>query len=110
MQDLIVSEMVGQAERNSGGHAWSAGLFHSVQSRNICRIRALLGAEIPYSNDRCDVLDDAVVFVCAGVPAACVLSILSILSGNHISYCRAADRRTAFTTPIWRMSRMLYRQ
>jgi hypothetical protein len=32
---------------------------------------------------------------------------LSILSGNHISYRRAVDRRTAFTTPVWRMSRML---
>jgi hypothetical protein len=32
---------------------------------------------------------------------------LSILSGNHISYGRAADRRTALTTPVWRMSSML---
>jgi hypothetical protein len=32
---------------------------------------------------------------------------LFVLGGDHISYCRAADRRTALTTPVWRMSRML---
>ena len=57
--------------------------------------------------DWCDVSDDTLVSVCAGVSAARVLPILFVLSGNHISYRRAADRRTARTTPIWRMSRML---
>ena len=52
-------------------------------------------------------LADALAAVCAGLPAACVLPILFVLSGNHISYCRAADRRAALTTPVWRMSRML---
>ena len=54
-----------------------------------------------------DVSDDALVSVCAGVSAARLLPILFVLSGNHISYRRAADRRAALTTPIWRMSRML---
>jgi hypothetical protein len=32
---------------------------------------------------------------------------LFVLSGTHISYRRAADRRAALTTPIPRMSRIL---
>jgi hypothetical protein len=32
---------------------------------------------------------------------------LLALGGNDISSRRAADRRTALTTPIWRMNRML---
>ena len=38
------------------------------------------------------------------------LPILFILSGNHIPYRGPADRRTALTTPIWRMSACTYRQ
>jgi hypothetical protein len=48
----------------------------------------------------CDVFDDTLVSLCAGLSAARVLPILLILSGTHISYRGAADRRTALTTPI----------
>jgi two-component system copper resistance phosphate regulon response regulator CusR len=47
-----------------------------------------------------------VVFVCAGISTARVLSILFVLRGTHISHRGIADRRTALTTAIWRMSRM----
>ena len=67
----------------------------------------LMGAEVCCFNRWRDVFDDALVPLCAGVSAARVLPILSILSGTHISYRGAADRRTALTTPIWRMSGML---
>jgi len=40
------------------------------------------------------------VSLCAGVSAARVLPILFILSGTHISYRGAADRRAALRTPI----------
>jgi hypothetical protein len=99
-----IGQFVCQAGRNSGGHTWSARLFHGVHFRHIRSVRLLVGAEIPCSNDWRDVSDDALAAVCAGVSAACLLPILSILSGNHISHRRAADRRTALTTPIWRMS------
>jgi hypothetical protein len=66
-----------------------------------------MGAKICCFDRRSDVFDDTLVSVCAGVSAARVLPILFILSGTHVSYRGAADRRTAFTTPIWRMSWML---
>jgi hypothetical protein len=66
-----------------------------------------VGAEISCFGRWCDVPDDALAAVRAGVSPACVLSILFVLGGNHISYCRAADCRTALTTPVWHMSRML---
>jgi len=55
----------------------------------------------------CDVFDDTLVALCAGVSAARVLPILFILSGTHISYRGVADRRAACTTAIWRLSRTL---
>ena len=81
--------------------------FTCVHFRHIRSVRLLAGAEIPCFDRWCDVSDDTLAAVRAGFSAACVLPILFVLSGNHISYCRAADRRTALTTPIWRMSRML---
>ena len=64
-------------------------------------------ASIPFFDRWCDVSDDALAAVRASFSAACVLPILPILSGNHISYRRVADCRAALATPIWRMSRML---
>jgi hypothetical protein len=66
-----------------------------------------MGAKVCCFNCCGDVFDDTLVSLCAGVSAACVLPILLILSSTHISYRGAADRRAAFTTPIWRMSRIL---
>jgi hypothetical protein len=66
-----------------------------------------MGAEICCFDRWCDVSNDTLVALCAGISAARLLPILFILSGAHISYRGAADRRTALTTPIWRMSRML---
>ena len=56
-------------------------------------------AEIPCSNGGCNVPGDAMAAVRAGVSAACVLPVLPVLSSNHLSHCRAADRRPAHTTP-----------
>src|SRR4030095_2018970 len=98
-----IGQFVCQTGRNSGSYSWSARLFHGVQSRYIRSIRLLIGAEIPCYDRWCDVSDDALAAIRAGVSAACVLPILSIFSGNHIPYRRAVDRDTAFTTPVWRM-------
>ena len=103
----VLGSSYAQAGRNSGGHAWSARLFHGVHFRHIRSVRLLTGAEISCFDRWCDVSDDTLVSLCAGFSAARVLPILFILSGTHISYRRAADRRTALTTPIWRMSRTL---
>ena len=102
-----IGQFVWQAGRNSGGHAWSARLFHGVYFRHIRSVRLLMGAEICCFDRWCDVFDDTLVSLCAGVSAARVLPILFILSGTHISYRGAADRRTARTTAIWRLSRTL---
>jgi len=59
-----------------------------------------LGAEVCCFACWRDVFGDTLVSLCAGLSAACVLPILFILSGTHISYRGAADRRTALTPPI----------
>ena len=81
--------------------------FTCVCFRHIRSVRLLMGAEVCCFDRWRDVFDDTLVSLCAGVSAARVLPILFILSGTHISYRGAADRRTALTTAIWRMSRML---
>ena len=50
------------------------------------------GRRISCFDRRCDVFDDTLVTVRAGFSAARILPILFVLSGNHISYRRAADR------------------
>ena len=103
----VLGSSYAQAGRNSGGHAWSARLFHGVHFRHIRSVWLRASANVSYSDDWRNVSGDALVFVCAGLPAARLLPLLFVLSGTHISYRRAADRRTALTTPISRMSRML---
>ena len=66
-----------------------------------------MGAEICCFDCQRDVFDDTLVSLRPGVSAARVLPILFILSGTHISYRGAADRRAPRATSIWRMSRML---
>ena len=81
--------------------------FTCVHFRHIRSVRLLVGANVCHFDRWRNVSGDTLVSVCAGVSAARVLPLLFVLSGTHISYRRAADRRTARTTPIWRMSRML---
>src|SRR5258707_1159661 len=98
-----IGQFVCQAGRNSPGHAWSARLFHGV---HFCHIRSVwlpTGAEIPCLDSWCDVSDDTLAAIRSSFSAACVLPILFVLSGNHVSYRRPADRRTALTTPAWPM-------
>jgi hypothetical protein len=92
---------------NSGGYPWSARLFHCVHFRHIRSVRLPTGAKIPCFDRWCHVSGDTLAAVRSSFSAARVLPILFVLSGNHISYCRSADRRTAITTPVGRMSRML---
>ena len=74
--------------------------FTCVHFRHIRSVRLRAGAEIPCFDRRCDVPDDAMAAVRASFSAACVLPILFVLSSNHISHCRAADRRTAVTRSV----------
>ena len=55
----------------------------------------------------CAMFLNTLAAVRSGVSAARLLPILFVLSGNHISHRRTADRCTALTTPSWRMSRIL---
>ena len=81
--------------------------FSVVHFRHIRRVRLFMGAQVCCFDCRRDVSDDTLVSLRAGVSAARILPILFILSGTHISYRWAADRRPARATSIWRMSRML---
>jgi hypothetical protein len=102
-----IGQFVLEVGRNSGSSDRRARVFHRVHTRHIHSVRLLVGVKIPCFDHCCDVSNDTLAAVCAGVSVARVLPILSILSGDHVSYRRAVDRCTALTTPIWRMSRML---
>ncbi len=85
----------------------AARLFHGVHFRHIRSVRLCTCAQIPCFDRRCDVSGNTLAALRSGVSAARLLPILFVLSGNHVSHRRTADRCTALSTPSWPMSRIL---
>jgi two-component system copper resistance phosphate regulon response regulator CusR len=76
------------------------GLLQRIQLRHVRGFRLCARATISHFDGGGDVSRHALAAVCAGLRAARVLSLLSLLGGNHILACRARDRPAAFAGRI----------
>ena len=85
---------------NSGRLVWSACLFQCVHLRYVRAVRLCARAHISHSNRRRDVSRHALAALRSGLPAACLLPLLPVFCGNHVSACRAGDCSAARTRQI----------
>ena len=95
-----IGQFVLQAAWHSGGPAWRAGVLLRIRPRHIRGIRLCARPDTSDSDYRCDVSGHALVFICAGVCAACLLPLLLVLSGHHISAGRVGDCRALFAGAV----------
>src|SRR5436309_1797942 len=86
-----IGQFVCEGGRHSGRPALRACLLRCIYPRHVRGIWLRARANTSDSDYRRDVSGHPLVFVCAGLCAARLLPLLLVLSGDHISPCRAGD-------------------
>ncbi len=89
-------QLVRESSWGAPGRIRIAGLLQRIQLRHVRGFRRRARATISQFDGRGNVARHSLAAVCAGLPAARVLSLLSFLGGDHILACRARDCPAAF--------------